>query len=178
MAPLLAAVALMAAPGAADGQPLTAGEDEVKAAFLYRFGSFVEWPPEAFADADSPFVIAIAGSDAVAMHLEALTAERTMNGRTVVVRRVVRGENVGRPHVLFIGRDAYRALDNLVATVMGSPVLVISEVENGVTQGTMIDLVVDMERVRFDVAPDAAAAQGVKISSRVLAIARRIAQTD
>lgn len=176
IAPLLAAVALMAAPGAADGQPLTAGEDEVKAAFLYRFGSFVEWPPEAFANGDSPFVLVIAGSDEVATHLETLTAERTMNGRTVVVRRVARGEEVGQAHVLFIGRDARRAFDSLVGMVFGSPVLVITEVEGGVMQGSMIDLVIDAERVRFDVAPDAAAAQGLKISSRVLAIARQVAK--
>ena len=168
----------MAAPGAADGQPLTAGEDEVKAAFLYRFGTFVEWPPEALPADGSPFVMAIAGSDAVADHLETLTAERTMNGRAVVVRRVARGEDVGRPHVLFVGRDARRALDSLVATVQGAPVLVITEIEDGVEQGSMIDLVVDGERVRFDVAPDAATLQGLKISSRVLAIARRVAKVE
>lgn len=174
--PLLAAIVLMAAPGDAGGQPLTAGEDEVKAAFVYRFGSFVEWPPAAFPDDASPFEIAIAGSDEVAAHLKTLTEARTMNGRAVVVRRVERVEDVGRPHVLFVGRAARRAFASLVGSVAGSPVLVITEIENGVAQGSMIDLVVDAERVRFDVAPDAAAAQELKISSRVLAIARRVSK--
>lgn len=176
IAPLLAVVLIVAATGSADAQPLTAGEDEVKAAFLYRFGSFVEWPPEAFPDDNSPFVIAVAGADRIAVYLETLTAERTMSGRAVIVRRVARGEAIGRPHVLFIGHDARRALDSLVGRVVGSPVLVVSEIENGVTRGTMIDLVLDTDRVRFDVAPDAAAAQGLKISSRVLAISRRVAR--
>src|SRR5690606_29841554 len=145
--PLLVAGALSLASSGVESQPLTAGEDEVKAAFLYRFGSFVEWPPEAFPDDGTPFEMAIVGADAVAAHLETLTAERTMNGRRVVVRRVARGEDVGRPHVLFIGNDARRALDSLVGSVVGSPVLIVSEIEDGVSQGCMIDLVVDAERV-------------------------------
>ncbi len=174
--PLFVAGALLLASTGVAAQPLTAGEDEVKAAFLYRFGSFVEWPPEAFPDDAGPFVMAIAGADAVATHLETLTAERTMNGRVVVVRRIERGEDVGQAHVLFIGSDARRALGSLVTAVVGSPVLVVSEIEDGVSQGSMIDLVVESDRVRFDVAPDSAVAQGLKISSRVLSIARRVAK--
>lgn len=166
---------LAAVPSALHAQPLTAGEDDVKAAFLYRFGSFIEWPATAFADADSSFVIVVAGADAVAEKLAAITAQRTVHGRRVVVRRASRVDQVGAPQVLFIGTEARHSFDALVATLAGTPVLIVTEIEGAVARGSMIDLVVDDDRVRFDVAPATAAAHGLTVSSRVLAIARRLA---
>ena len=164
--------------GAVDAQPLVASEDEIKAAFLYRFGSFVEWPPSPLTDEAQPFIIAVAGADAIAEHLALITAQRTMNGRPVVVRRVARGDEVGTPHILFVGRDARRFLPALVDDLGDAATLVVSEFEDGIEHGSMIDLVVIDERVRFDVAPGVAERHGIKVSSRVLAIARRVAPND
>ena len=168
------ATALLLCAGVADAQPLVASEDEVKAAFIYRFGSFVEWPPAAETTGPQPFVIAVAGAGAIAEHLAQITAQRTIDDRPVVVRRLERGDSFDAPDILFVGRDARRFLPALIEGLHGAPTLVVSEFEDGIERGSMIDLVVADERVRFDVAPAAAEACGLKISSRVLAIARRV----
>lgn len=176
---VLASLAL-ATPVAVPAQSAvtSASEADIKAAFLYRFGSFVEWPATAFASPDSPFVIAVAGADEVAEALEAIVRGRTLLGRPIAVHRVRGGDPVRGDHVLFIGRDARRQFAALRDAVDGLPVLVVTELEDAVESGSMIDLVVDDGRVRFDVAPASAAANGLKISSRVLAIARRVEQRE
>src|SRR5690606_19300051 len=103
-----------AAPLAAADPPATASEDEVKAAFLYRFGGFVEWPAGA-EPVGRPFVIVVAGADGIARQLEAVTDGRTMNGRPIEVRRYARGQALGHAEILFVGRDARARLENLVA---------------------------------------------------------------
>jgi hypothetical protein len=80
-----------------------APENEIKAAFLYKFGAFVEWPAETLAGPDGSFVIGVMGADAVAAELERITAGRTIQERAVTVRRVRRGEPLGRLQILFIG---------------------------------------------------------------------------
>lgn len=172
------AALLLCAGGEAASQPLVAGEDEVKAAFLYRFGGFVEWPAHAFADDDARFVIAVAGAETIADHLEKITVGRTTHGRPIEIRRIARGEDVGTPQVLFIGRDARRFMPTLITMTEASATLVVTEFDGAVSHGSMIDLVVVDERVRFDVAPGTAERRGLKVSSKVLAIARRVTQGD
>lgn len=167
--------AAIVSPLAAD-EP-TASEDEVKAAFVYRFGGFVEWPPGA-EPVGQPFVILVTGADGIARQLEALTAGRSMGGRPIEVRRLPRGQAVGSADVLFVGRNARSRLDELVAGVGDRPILVVTEIEGAIDAGSMIDLVLDGNRVRFDVAASTAERHGLKISSRVLAIARRVVRVE
>jgi hypothetical protein len=70
-----------------------AAEVQIKAAFLYKFGEFVQWPPAAFARADAPFAIGVMAADDVAAALEQVVADRTVQGRPVVVRRLRRGDS-------------------------------------------------------------------------------------
>lgn len=170
---MLFAALLLAAP-AAVAQPPSASEAEVKAAFVFRFGSFVEWPASAFPAGDSPFVIAVVGADDVARALAAIVEDRTIHGRPVRVHRVVGGESAVGHHVLFVGDAARRSFAAIRDSVAASPILLVTELEGAVRSGSMIDLVVDGDRVRFDVAPAAAEARDLKISSRVLAIARYV----
>ena len=169
----LAGIAALGVATTAFADPITASEEEVKAAFVFRFGSFVEWPPGAI-PVDRPFVIAVAGADGIADQLDALTAERTMDGRAVEVRRLARGQDLGTPEILFIGQAARARLPDLIRAAGDKPILIVTEVEDGIDAGTMIDLVVDGGRVRFDVAAGTAERHGLKISSRVLSIARRV----
>jgi hypothetical protein len=150
---------------AAGAQPL---EHEVKAAFLYRFLSFVEWPAQSFARADAPVVIGVLGADDVHGSLEQAVQGRLAQGRAVQVRRLKEGERLSGIHVLFVGRAAAALLPKLSAP---PAVLVVSEVEGGLDQGAMINFVRSDGRVRFEVAPEAAERRGLRISSRMLAVA-------
>lgn len=143
---------------------------QVKAAFLYKFGGFVDWPPGAFAAADTPLTIGVLGADALADELERIVAGRNVQGRPVKVRRLKRGETVAQLHVLFVGQgdipqDARDAKQGL---------LVVTESEDAPPRGSMINFVTVDDRVRFDVALGPAERGNLKISARLLAVARKV----
>jgi hypothetical protein len=166
------AALLLALPALAAAQ--ADREVQVKAAFLYKFGDFVEWPAEAFAGPDGVFVIGVVGADGVAEELEKVVTGRTVQERAVVVRRLRRGEALGRLHVLFVGQSEAARLPELAAAAQGQPVLVVSESENATARGSMINFVSVEGRVRFDVALPSAERGNLKISARLLSVARRV----
>lgn len=167
MRALLAALALLT-PLAAGAQPL---EHDVKAAFLYRFLSFIDWPAQAFARADTPIVIGVLGADDVHASLQQAVQGRLAQGRAVQVRRLKEGERPSGMHVLFVGRAAMAQLPK----VLGPPgLLIVTEVDGALEQGSMINFVRSEGRVRFEVAPEAAERRGLRISSRMLAVALHV----
>ncbi len=169
---LFAALLLWAA--AAGAQTASPGsETEIKAAFLYKFGDFVQWPPEAFSGATAPFVVGIVGADAVAGALERLVAQRSVQGHPVTVRRLRRGDSLAGVHVLFARADPAE-LRAPLASAGGQPILAVTDSEGGLGAGSAINFVVEDERVRFDIALPAAERARLKISSRLLSVARRV----
>jgi len=165
-----ALVALLA--GAAHGQQ--ASEPAVKAAFLYKFPGYIEWPAEALGAPDSPFVIAVAGSEDVASELERLVPGRSIAGRRVEVRRVKEGEPLRGMQILFVGRTEGngRALLRLAQQQPG--ILLVTEGERGLELGGTINFVALEERIAFEVSLENAERAGLRISSRMLAVARRV----
>lgn len=174
----LALAALLAAGvGSALAQTLTAqeaSERSVKAAYIYRFLGFVEWPAEAFATPQSPLVIGVVGGDDVATELEALAPGRTAQSRPLAVRRLTPGEPVSGVHVLYVGRGASARTAALARAVGERRVLIITDVEGGLELGSMINFVAADGRVRFEVAVDNAEKGALKLSSRLLAVASRV----
>ena len=163
-----AAFALLAAASALAQQPQ---EHEVKAAFLYKFPSFVEWPAQSFARADTPLVIGVLGADEVHASLLEMVQGRPLQGRPVEVRRLKEGERTFGIHVLFVGRAVAAILPKLGAA---PGLLVVSEVDGALEQGAMINFLRIDGRVRFEVAPEAAERRGMRISSRMLAVAQHV----
>lgn len=160
--------------GWAQGQGrVEATEAGVKAAFLYKFASYVEWPAAAFPNPDTPFVFAVAGDDDVAAELERIIPGKTVLGHPAAVRRVKEGEPLSGVHVLFVGRGQ----SNLRALLRASQqpgVLTVTESERGLEMGGAINFVVADNRVGFEVSLASAQANGLKISSRMLNVARRV----
>src|SRR6267142_2142397 len=101
---LVASLAAMAPVSALAQVDRTAAETQIKAAFLYKFSGFVEWPPKVFARPDSPFTIGVIGADELAAELEQIVKGRTVLERAVVVRHMRRGESVAGIQMLFIGQ--------------------------------------------------------------------------
>lgn len=148
-----------------------AQEHEVKAAFLFKFPAFVEWPDGA--SPGRPFVIAVAGAPELAAELARIAEGRQIHGRTVRVRVLAEGESAAGAQMVFVGRESPR-LRELVRALAGGPTLIVSETPGGLEQGAMINFVPSEGRVRFEVAPGAAEKSGLRLSSRLLAVAQNV----
>jgi hypothetical protein len=164
----LSAALLLIVPLIAAGQAL---EHEIKAAFVFKFLSFVEWPAQAFARPETPIAIGVLGADEVYSELQEIVPGRVVQGRPVTVRRVREGESVSGLHVLYVGRGGGAALARL-----GQPrhLLTITEWDGALDQGGIINFVRSEGRVRFEVALDTAERRGLHISSRMLAVAQNV----
>jgi hypothetical protein len=163
----------LASPRAAQADA-QADEYHVKAAFLYKFGSYIEWPSQSFARTDSPVTIGVMGADTLADELAQIVVGRNVNGRPVVVRRLRPGDPIAGLHVLFIGRSDGGRLAEILAAARGRPLLTVTESEEGLELGSMINFIVIEDKVRFDVAPPPAESGSLKISARLLGVARKV----
>ena len=169
----LATLALLAAvwwPGPALAQPRYS-PDEVKAAFLYNFASFVEWP--AAARAQEGLVIGVLGAEEVEAELRRQVAARAGPGRSVTVKRIEPGEELSGTHVLYVGVREGARLARIQAVLRDKPVLVVSDAVDGLERGSMINFLVG-ERVQFEIALDNATRVGLRLSSRLLSVAVRV----
>lgn len=149
-------------------------EHQVKAAFLYKFGAYVEWPEQTFAQANSPVIIGIMGSDTVADELAQMSSGRSINGRPVNVKRLHQGDAITGLHILFIARTDPSRMAAALASAKGLPLLVVTETDPPLMAGGVINFVIDGAKVRFDVALRSAEANNIKLSARLLTVARKV----
>jgi hypothetical protein len=149
-------------------------ERGVKAAYLYQFLTYVEWPPATFAEPADPFVIAVAGADDIADELVRITASRTVNNRALQVRRIRPGDPLTEVQLLFIGRSESERSGTLLRQVLHRPTLTVTETEGGLAEGSIINFRMLDGRVRFDVSLAAAARNNLRLSSRLLAVAASV----
>lgn len=169
------AVGVALAPAHAHAQSApTVTERGVKAAFVYKFLGYVEWPASAFAQADSPVVVGVMGADDLAAELADAVRGRTVGTRAVEVRRLRPGEALTGLHALFVGASERGRLASIARPALGRGILVITESEDALDQGSVINLVVIDGRVRFEVSLEAAERAGLKLSSRMLAVAHLV----
>jgi YfiR/HmsC-like len=148
-------------------------EYKVKAAFLYKFASYIEWPSEVFERPESPIVIGVAGADALSDELAQVVTGRSIGGRPVEVRKLRRGTPLNGLQILFVGRSD-RGSPDVLASAKGRPVLTVTESEDAFALGSMINFVIVDERVRFDVALREAEMANLRVSARLLRVARRV----
>ena len=159
--------------GMPDARAQKAAEPTVKAAFLYKFTGYVEWPASSFAHHDTPIVIGVIGAEDVAAELERIVPGRRVNERGVAVKRLREGESPRGTHLLFVGRAEAGARAMLrLAQQLG--ILAVTETERGLDNGATINFVIADERVGFEVSLASAERSGLRISSRMLAVARRV----
>ena len=157
------------------GERADALEQQVKAAYLYKFCGYVEWPPNAFAAPDSPIKIGILGADALADELSQTVAGRTVNGRTVSVRKLHRDDPISGVNVLFVGRANTARLAEILAAAKNQPMLTVTESDGALASGSIINFVLVDGKVRFEVAPKTALTVYLNISARLLAAAYKVA---
>lgn len=152
----------------------TVTERQVKAAYLYKFAGFVEWPEGVFARPDAPLLIGIAGNDALAEQAEQIIAGRSVNGHPLAVRRIRRGDPLDGVHILFVGAMERAAMSELLAAARAQSVLTVSDVADAADLGCMVHFVVADDRLRFEVALRNVTPSRLRISARMLAAAYRV----
>jgi len=154
-------------PAQGVAQTNSPGEYEVKAAFVYNFIRFVEWPAESFAGPESPYVVCVVGEDPFGPVLERVLADRVVMNRRVESRRVSSTAAVGSScHVAFVGEG------NADAVLRGPHgVLTVGEGRQFTLSGGMIELHLEEQKVRFSVNVAPANAAGLRISSQLLKLA-------
>jgi hypothetical protein len=175
---LLLALCCLTAVGAQSGSSEANLERNIKAAFLYKFLGYVDYPDSAMPGAGEPLVIGVLGADDVAEELSRITAGRSMNGRAVAVRKLRHGDPLGKLHMLFIGDDDVGDVEKALAAVRQSPVLTVTESGRNQRLDSVINFRVVDERVRFEVSLDAAEKNSLKLSSRLLAVAYKVQRTS
>lgn len=146
-------------------------EREVKAAFLYNFARFVEWPASALAERDA-FVVCVVGDDAFGAVLEEAVRDKSLHGKSVVVKRSRTAARAPSCNVLYIVELEGTNLPDLVRGLAAEPVLTVSDGERFAERGGMIQLRVEQNKVRFDVNAAATERAGLKASSQLLKLAR------
>ena len=164
---LLICIAVCCAAEPAKPQPL---EYRVKAAFLLNFTKFIEWPEAAFPASDSPISICIVGDDPFGAALDQIVEGETANARKVVVQRIA--QPLKSCQIVFFGRSE-KDVPKLL-TALGPGILTVGDGEGFLGKGGMIDLVIDNRRVRFDVNQRAAEAANLKLSAKLLNVARSV----
>jgi len=146
-------------------------EEAVKAAYLYRFASYVEWPEESLAG--HPFVIDVMGDPGVARELRLLLPGHLINDQVVQVREIARVRDVAGAQMVYVGADHDDFLRAMNAA--GSPpVLVVTDQEHGLDLGGVLNFVTVDKRVRFEISLTAAERAQLKISADLLSVAIRV----
>lgn len=142
----------------------------VKAAYLHRFASYVEWPQTT---GDS-FVIAVAGDEDVANQLAQLLPGLTVRGRPAVLRRVSEPRELEGVHILFVGRNALSRTRSLRVAATRLPILVVTDVEQGFEAGGVINFLEIGRNIRFEISLTAADRSGLRIDSALLSVAAHV----
>lgn len=142
----------------------------VKAAFLLRFGSFVDWPPAAFHDPSSPAILCLVGSDDITDKVEGAAPGERLGQRPVLTRRIESASADAGCHIVYVGGTDDRSVAENLRRLAGAPVLTITDDLNGHVRG-MIHFVIADRRVRFRIDRAGAENEGLRIDSRLLGIA-------
>lgn len=146
--------------------------DAVKAAYLYRITGYVGWPQAR--PSDAPFTIDVLGDPAVADELRRILADHRINGHPARVRTIGLIRDVGDAQLVYLGPEFTGDVRAAIASIAGRPVLIVTDMEQGLDDGSAINFVEQGEHVRFEVSLIAAHRAGLSISSQLLSVALRV----
>lgn len=166
-APLVMLLGWQLAPAQAEYAP-----EAVKAAFLYRFAAYVQWPPQAMAQ--PYFTIATLCGDQVADQLEQVVAGHAIDGLPSRVRRLRRLSEIDGAQMLYVGPSCAGELSVSLSALATRPILIVSDADTGLQDGATINFISVDQHIRFEVSLLSAQRSGLKISSELLSVAARV----
>jgi hypothetical protein len=156
-------------------QTAPAREYQVKAVFLFNFAQFVDWPPQAFPEAQTPLVIGVLGEDPFGAYLDETVRDEKVNNRPLAVQRYRRVEEIKTCHILFISRSEADRLGQILASLKERSILTVSDTEGAAQRDVMIRLVTEKNKIRLRINLQAARAANLTISSKLLRPAEIVA---
>jgi hypothetical protein len=165
---LLSSALLLPGGLASPVQSAPTPEYQVKAVFLFNFAQFVDWPPTAFPDRQTPLVIGILGQDPFGSYLDETVRGERVNNRPLIVRRYHRVEEIQTCHVLFIRRSEADRLDQILASLKYRKILTVADSESAARSSVIIRFVTQQNKIRLRINPEAAKAANLTISSKLL----------
>lgn len=160
---------------AADRGPIL--EEHIKAAFLFKFAGYVEWPSPSIDPLDPrnlPFTIGVMGADKIAEELIHLSRDNNVNDRPVLIKTLRPGDSLAGLDILFIGRRERSRLQSLLNQAKAQPILTVTESRGALEAGSVINFVPVEDYIRFEISVASAELCGLKISSRLLNVAQNI----
>lgn len=148
--------------------------DMLKAAFVYNFAKYVQWPKQS--QTDAPFQLCLLGSGRIIDALQRLQGE-TLQNRPVTVRRTHPTDTFNQCQLLFIGESEHPRLETLLRTINSQPVLTVSDIPDFAMRGGIIGFFWEQSKVRFAINLQSAKKSQLTISSRLLKLAKTIEDT-
>ena len=160
----------------APGQTLVINREySIKAAFLYHFSSYITWPPESLPAQDQPFVIAVFYGDPFGATLTEIARTKTVAGRPIAVRRVTDAKDLGGCQIVFVPLNTPAEQQALaLRTTSGAAVLMVGESDDFIQRGGGAQFFVEGNKVRFAFRADISEGRKLKISSKLLSLAKII----
>ena len=149
-------------------------EYQVKAAYLYNFLKFVEWPNDPSKNPHGYWVIGVLGDNPIGDELIQLASDKTVQGHRLQVKKFQTAENARGCHILFISSSEQKHLPSILAALQGSSVLTVADMDNFIESGGMIQFVMDNSRVRLAIDVGATNRARLKVSSKLLSLARTV----
>ncbi|HVV73308.1 MAG TPA: YfiR family protein [Verrucomicrobiae bacterium] len=143
-------------------------EYQVKAAFLYNFSQFVEWPPDAFPQAQSPLVIGILGDDPFGGSLDQIVSGEKVNGHPLVIQHYHSVGEIKACHILFISQSEGKESKAVLSALKGRDILTVSDLDDFTKDGGIIRFVTENNKIRFKINGEAAKAANLTLSSKLL----------
>ena len=159
------------------GQKFT--EYEVKSAYLFNFTKFVEWPASAFENSNSPYVIGIYKNDGFGLVLNNTISGRQVNGRNVIIKYFDKPQEINDCHILFFPKISKYELINVLKVLEKKPILTVGNgIEDFCETGGIINFSQQYSRYRFEINNDIALKAKIKISSKLLVLAKIISEDE
>jgi hypothetical protein len=152
-------------------------ENEVKSAYLFNFGKFVEWP-EKVTNGSEFFTLCVLGDDPFFSTLETTIASESINSKKITVKRVAKPQDAASCQILFISSSEQSRLKEILAVLDNTSVLTVSDMPQFTRRGGMIQFVVKENRVRFEVNLTNAERTGLTLSSQLLKVAINVKRSD
>lgn len=163
--------------GRAAGTDASHAENQLKAAYLFNFLKFVEWPTDAGANPRGKWVIGIMGGSPVGGELSLLAEGKTVEGRGVLVKKLRAGDSLTKCNILFVSASEEKHLASILSGLQGSSVLTVADFDRFIERGGMIQFVSDGDRIRMDIDLGATGRARLKVSSKLLTLAQAVTET-